>query len=87
MVSVCRRCYLPGKRSKNSVKSNRSADMRRLTKIAKESVIDAFEYGNRKHPWDVWRVSHAYKDMTKNLHHHGTHAKFMTRLRRSAKNF
>ncbi|MHA1284419.1 MAG: hypothetical protein ACTSQP_18110 [Promethearchaeota archaeon] len=86
MVSVCRKCYLPGKRSKNSAKSMRSADMHILTKIARESKEKAIDFIENVYPWDVWRVSHAFKDMTKNINHHATHSKYMTRLRRKFKN-
>ena len=70
---------------KNSAKNTRSADMHRLMNCAKISINAFIEYAEGDYRCALWRVSHAYKDMTKNRHHHSTHARFMTRLRRKAK--
>ena len=56
-----------------------------LTKVSKKSRGDFYNYGERHRVCDLWRVSHAFEDKTKNRHHHSTHARFMTRLRRKAK--
>ena len=86
---------MPGHRAKNSVKNNRRMDIELINKFAKvqlknnnghRPLIIEYEVGN--YVWDVWRVSHAFEDQTKNLNHHGTRleTKYYLARRNSPKN-
>ena len=81
-------CKIPGIQIRNSVKSNRKADVFRLNKFAKFFIDDdefIFNYGARNYPWDMLCVPHNC-DMTKNRHHDGTRRKIAYKKGRSLKN-
>jgi len=81
-------CKLPGDRVRNSVKMNRKADMRRISKLIRGKVevnyIPYIDFGERYHYWDMMCIPHN-GDMTKNLHHNGTWRKLMYRRAKSLK--
>lgn len=86
MVSICRKCWYPGHRAKNSIKARRKADLQRLLRSVKVKVRNNYALYFREevggYYCDVWRVSHAFEDQTKNLSNHSTRWELKYRMAR-----
>lgn len=79
-------CYLPGHRAKNSVKSNRKTDLKFMNKIIQHQPPFGddwvLEYDVNNYNWAVLRVSHNFRDQSKNRHNDGNIRKMMYRRAR-----